>query len=216
MVFVRITRPDNHTILQLIEPGMIGKIGMNSKGVGVTLNYLYYKLPEYGLPIHVVLRHFLDSSTLEEGKDTLGSFKYKKTSNIIFGSESGDFINFEFGGDVVYETDTGSVFVHTNHYLMNSTMNNDKADIDSYERYDRVIEMLSENPKQTTENAKKILKDTANEEYPICRSYIPDPDLGEYGTLISMFMNLKEGSITATSGYPFENGYITIPVVDVQ
>jgi isopenicillin-N N-acyltransferase-like protein len=41
LMFVqKITRPDRHQLIQLTEPGILGKIGMNSAGLGVCLNIL--------------------------------------------------------------------------------------------------------------------------------------------------------------------------------
>ena len=41
LMFVqKITRSDRHHLIQLTEPGILGKIGMNSAGLGVCLNIL--------------------------------------------------------------------------------------------------------------------------------------------------------------------------------
>lgn len=48
LMFVqKITQPDGHQLIQLTEPGILGKIGMNSAGVGVCLNILAAGLSGY-------------------------------------------------------------------------------------------------------------------------------------------------------------------------
>jgi isopenicillin-N N-acyltransferase-like protein len=47
MFVQKIIRPDGHQLIQLTEPGILGKIGMNSAGVGVCLNILAAGLPGY-------------------------------------------------------------------------------------------------------------------------------------------------------------------------
>ena len=66
---MEITFPDGHKILQLCEAGMIGKIGLNNQGLGVTLNYLYDEFIDFStVPIHILLRRILESHTLEEAR----------------------------------------------------------------------------------------------------------------------------------------------------
>ena len=43
VVIMKITRPDGHSILQMTEPGIIGKIGFKTSNLGVTLNILHIR-----------------------------------------------------------------------------------------------------------------------------------------------------------------------------
>jgi len=67
---MKISFPDGHQILQLSEAGMIGKIGLNNQGLGVTLNYLYDEHVDFStVPIHILLRQVLECRTLEEAQN---------------------------------------------------------------------------------------------------------------------------------------------------
>lgn len=205
-VMMHITREDGHKILQVTEPGIIGKIGINSCGLGVTLNFLHMDRKLNGLPIHITLRHFLDSTSLERGMDTLGEYQYGKSSNVIFASKSGEFINLEFADDKVFSSSKGDLFVHTNHFLQSPELNTDEEKIaSSRSRYARATE-LTDQLEQNMESVKKLLGDT-NNELPICRKYLPHEDIGDSGTVTAIIMNLEKGQIHATPGNPFENEY---------
>lgn len=57
-------------ILQMIEPGVLGKVGLNSHGIGVTINFIDPSTkPENpsNIPLHISLRAVLDQAeTLEQ------------------------------------------------------------------------------------------------------------------------------------------------------
>eukprot|EP01129_Flabellula_baltica_P017411 TRINITY_DN963_c1_g1_i2.p1 TRINITY_DN963_c1_g1~~TRINITY_DN963_c1_g1_i2.p1 ORF type:complete len:302 (+),score=54.71 TRINITY_DN963_c1_g1_i2:209-1114(+) len=148
MVCVRIQKDDGHVILQLIEPGMLGKIGLNSAGLGVTLNFLDAGKIMNGLPIHIVLRHFLDSTSIEEGIESLGDYELDKTSNIIFADDQGAYVNLEFAGESVFKSSGERYFTHTNHYLGDESLNI-SAGPSTYHRYDRALVLLSETQEQS-------------------------------------------------------------------
>ncbi len=208
MVMMRIKRTDGHTILQITEPGIIGKIGINSKGLGVTLNFLHMDGKMCGLPIHITLRHLLDSDSLSDGITNLRDYRYGKSSNIIFANDNGQFINLEFAGDKVTETRDKEVFLHTNHFLADDTLNTDTEKLaSSFSRYARAGEMMHEID-HTIDNAKSILADQTNSQLPICRPYILNEDIGNIGTVTSIIMDLSKREIHATRGNPFDNDYI--------
>ncbi|MCY3413006.1 MAG: hypothetical protein INQ03_15315 [Candidatus Heimdallarchaeota archaeon] len=208
-VMMQISYPSGHKILQITEPGIIGKIGINSVGMGVTLNFLHLDGKMSGLPIHITLRHFLDSTSINEAVETLGEFKYGKSSNIILADKQGRFINLEFARDRVYETTEGEYFMHTNHFLHDDALNTDIEKIaSSLSRY-TVAKRLLEHEDQSIDYAKSILADQSNTELPICRPYIPHEDIGSTGTISSIIMDLKAGQIHATPGSPLENSYKT-------
>ena len=68
LVFVNYIK--SNEILQMIEPGNLGKIGLNSHGIGVTLNFVdpinHARNPS-NIPLHVTLRTVLDrAETLDQ------------------------------------------------------------------------------------------------------------------------------------------------------
>ena len=60
-ILKHITLPDDHRILTMTEPGIIGKVGMNSAGIGVGLNFIPGTERNSGLPVHILLRACLEA-----------------------------------------------------------------------------------------------------------------------------------------------------------
>ncbi len=91
VVMMKIVMPEGPVIRMITEPGIIGKIGLNSAGLGVCLNILTINRPLKGLPIHIVLRSILESSTLDQARDVVAQAGYGKASNILVGDANGDY-----------------------------------------------------------------------------------------------------------------------------
>ena len=149
IVVMKSTDENNNTFIQLTEPGILGKIGMNDKGVGVCLNILS---PEYGkvsgVPIHILLRAILESESVEDAKKIIKEHGSNTVSNVLIGSADGTSTNLEMNGLEVVEifSDTTTLF-HTNHYL-NSGSKNELSSLNSKERYE-CINKLTEKLKLT-------------------------------------------------------------------
>jgi isopenicillin-N N-acyltransferase-like protein len=65
-----VNRLTHNQILQINEPGVLGKIGFNAHGIGVTLNFVdprYQSKTPSNVPLHILLRTVLDrAETLEQ------------------------------------------------------------------------------------------------------------------------------------------------------
>lgn len=199
-------------ILMMTEPGIIGKIGFNSKGIGVCLNFLHFEDQLIGIPIHIMLRILLEANNKEETKEIIKTHFKGKASNILIGFADGTFHDIEFGNEKTYDFDKSSqYFVHTNHYLGNLELNtNDEKLQSSYTRYNRAKSILENSGEFNVDTMKKIFRDTEAGELPICRVYTPDHYVGNVGTVCSIIMELKELKMHYTPGNPFENDYLTI------
>jgi len=60
-----VTREDGHRLLTVTEPGIVGKIGLCSTGLGVCLNFLSAPRTKDGVPIHNLLREALESASVQ-------------------------------------------------------------------------------------------------------------------------------------------------------
>jgi isopenicillin-N N-acyltransferase-like protein len=208
VVLLHITRSDGHRILMLAEPGIIGKMGMNSSGFGVTLNFLYAPGKLSGLPIHVMLRALLDCTDLEQGKKLAEQYAQGKGGNIIWGSADGNYFNLEFANNEFFTLTGRSHMVHTNHYLGNDELNSERERLQSsMQRYARANEMISSF--DTVETATQILLD-ASGDLPICRPYVNDEELGSIGTVCSIVMDLKSKIFHFTPGNPYDHEFRAI------
>jgi len=191
-VLMQIRISEDHAIQMLTEPGIIGKIGMNSQGIGTCLNILLINKPLDGVPIHIVLRSILESHTVEEAKVAIQKSGHGKASNILFGDREGNFHYVEFAGDESFMTQPkGQFAIHTNHYLARP-INPDNDDFrNSYTRFQTAKDKASALSNFTIDEMKAILSDRSNREYPIWRTYEADDDLQEVGTVATIVMDLK-------------------------
>jgi isopenicillin-N N-acyltransferase-like protein len=200
-VVLQIKINQDQIIQMLTEPGIIGKIGMNSHGIGACLNILLINKPLNGVPIHIVLRAILESQSLEEAKIAIQKSGYGKASNILFGDQKGNFSFVEFAGDESFAADSKEQFmIHTNHYLMRP-LNPDEGDFrNSYTRYRVAKEKASALRDFSLDEMKTILSDRSDREFPIWRAYVPDADLQEVGTVATIIMDLKAKQLQVRKG----------------
>ena len=208
-VILDIKKEDGHRIITMTEPGMIGKIGMNHRGLGVCLNFMTIKdYQPYGVPLHVILRAILDSESLNEAFSVIKSHLTGKVGNILISDGHGESMDIELGGDEFFSVPVEERFVHTNHFLTS-------VDYDlmlfpnSTGRYDRAKELLSRLNHPSVESMKEILRDRTNEAYPICRKRFSHPWLTDDTsmTLASIIMDLKNLQFHITRGNPFDNPF---------
>jgi isopenicillin-N N-acyltransferase-like protein len=206
-VVMEIQFPSGHKILQVTEAGIIGKIGMNNQGLGQTLNILWMddKVLQ-GVPVHVLLRAILESTTLEDAKEVIDRSGRGKASNIIV-AQSGRAFDVEFAGEEVFTHDIQTeVYAHTNHYLHSpEPITLDQSDpINSLTRYQTAMDSLSEIKEFSTQALLSVLSDQSNGEYPILRKYKPDEieAMGCVGTLATIVMDVESQTMKVRKGNP--------------
>lgn len=167
---------------------MVGKIGLNSFGVGCTLNFMYSPGLHRGTPIHILLRQVMECRSLTEVRDVVSGRVPGQSGNVMVAQADRHGLNFEFAGQEVSEQEISSKFVHTNHHLAReisagTLTPNTKA------RYDRASTMISERS-GSVDDAVGILSDTLDADYPICAPY--KPMLGTHvGTVSTVIMILS-------------------------
>ena len=121
-----------------------------------------------------------------------------------------NFIDIEFAGTEVYyptTTTSESIFIHTNHYLEKKINTDPDKFASSFSRYDRSQKIKEVNPGESIDDVKAFLLDSVNNKLPICRSYIPDPDIGNAGTVCSVIMDLKKRRFHITKGSPLHHPF---------
>lgn len=190
---MRIQRADGHEICMLTEPGIIGKIGMNSAGLGVCLNILTLGHQLDGVPIHIMLRAILDCKSTAEAAAIINKAPFGKSSNILVADRLGHCFDREFAGDETFvpEPDNGN-FVHTNHYLAKEiNAIDDPLFFNSRARMQKALDRVSQTREFTIDRMTDILSDRSDDQFPIYRSYVPDDILQDLGTVATIVMNLS-------------------------
>jgi len=215
-IIMQIEISNGTKILMMTEPGIIGKIGFNSHKIGVCLNFLQNGQNGQnldGVPVHIILRSIMESKSITEAIQTISKVKNGKSANILISDSDGNFIDIEFAGtDVYYPTITtsDSIFIHTNHYLGKKINTDPEKFASSFSRYNRSQKIKEINPGESVDDAKAFLLDNANNKLPICRSYIPDTEIGNAGTVCSVIMDLKNLHFHITKGSPLHHPFEVI------
>ncbi|KAH8767439.1 acyl-coenzyme A:6-aminopenicillanic acid acyl-transferase-domain-containing protein [Diaporthe sp. PMI_573] len=125
LIILRIsaTQPDIPDIAMVTEAGIIGKIGLNSAGVGVCLNAIRARgLDTSRLPVHLALRIILESNSRGEALKTLKKLGGVAGSAHILVADPESAVGLEFAGgrEAIGEIgpDAKGRVVHTNHLVL--------------------------------------------------------------------------------------------------
>ncbi|KAK2825727.1 hypothetical protein FQN49_007423 [Arthroderma sp. PD_2] len=208
---ITLSDPTKPSIHMITEAGIIGKIGLNSRGVGVTLNAMKAKGVEFDrIPCHLALRLALESVSRVEAIAKLGKFGVASSCHIIVADCTGgtglecsaiDIAWLNMGDAVESRSD---VITHTNHFVHNHKEGLQSVLFmpDSLARLDRVRELLAQSgPHPESERIEEILKDEKGYPASICRKAE-----GEVmsTSLFSIIMNLKRLGATVKVGRPVD------------
>ena len=99
---------------------MLAKIGLNSHGFGVCLNILRSTddCTTLGLPVHVLLRKFLECRCVDEAISLAAGQRFAASSSLLCGDSAGQAAALELslrGLEVMQSAE--AVLCHTNHFL---------------------------------------------------------------------------------------------------
>ncbi|MFC7392196.1 C45 family autoproteolytic acyltransferase/hydolase [Scopulibacillus cellulosilyticus] len=220
VIVLEIDQSPRPAILMATEAGIVGKIGMNSEGLGVCLNFLGTDdQTTMGVPVHIILRGILNSRTLSQATGQIGRLTRGTSANYLIAHREGEALNIEATPDdydVLYSMN--GWLIHTNHFIGPRHINiKDTARInfpDTHLRQGRASKLLSHaNGQIDSETFKTILTDHIGHPDSICRhGELFPPDLGRPtvgSTVFSIIMNLSEGLMELSAGQPCSNPYKT-------
>ncbi|MBI5505709.1 MAG: peptidase C45 [Deltaproteobacteria bacterium] len=194
IVLARVTRPDGHRFLMMTEPGIIGKIGLNSAGIGVCFNFLPVAKPTNGVPVHVLLRAVLDSTSLAAARGAIERAGHGRSANVLVADRDGQRFDFEFAGDERFELpDNDEVLAHTNHYLGRDIVVLRELYENSSIRLARAAQLGRAHSQRSSEAMRSMLSDRDDPANSICQSYRPQMLLGDIGTVCSIVFDLAAG-----------------------
>lgn len=219
LVVLKIHQKDKPDLLLFTEAGIVGKFGLNEAGIGVCLNALAsdQKVEGPAVPLHVVLRGILNSSTLSDAIQNVGRMNLACCANFHTASAEGQAVAIEAGPgdfDVLYGEE--GFLVHTNHFLsprfyqVHDT--GKMAFPDTFLRYGRMRQMiraaLEGDGRIRIETIQSFLRDHKGFPDSICRHEDKnDPEGKRMGTVFSILMNLSKREMYLTGGNPCETSY---------
>jgi len=121
-----IPHPDGRVVQTVTEFGMLAKIGVNDRGVGVMLNMLHHRndadavaTGEIGHPVHLLSRAILDDAASADEAVAIASAPWTSAStSLTVVDDRGGAVSIELfpGGPGLLEP-TDGVLVRTNHFV---------------------------------------------------------------------------------------------------
>jgi isopenicillin-N N-acyltransferase like protein len=205
LVHLNIKQENGLAIHMITEAGIIGKIGLNNRGVGCALNAIRAKGVSFEkLPCHLALRAILESLTREEAIATLEKSGVASACHILVADSNGG-TGLECSSDDIakLEMDLDGVVVHTNHYILKRREDVVAESLgwlpDTQFRLKRAKELLNAAEKPSEDALTKILSDEIEGDgASICRRVGKDNLLSLFGIV----MNLVDSSALVLLGRP--------------
>lgn len=204
------------SLLLFVEAGMIGGKGMNSEGLGLTLNALSTSEFAYGLPLHIRMRRILEQETFEEACEVAAEGKHPSPVNWILTHRDGRALGLEVDCSGVdrLEPQGGALF-HTNHFLGPKFAERKPPSLNSSTRLERIGALLGGREGLTIEDAKEALADHENHPNCICKHVNPNAErdiMHQSATNHGLIMDLQAGEAHFAYGNPCESTYLIIKI----
>lgn len=214
-VLLRVRQPGCPEILTLTEAGQVGKIGLNSAGLGVCLNFLSHADRGTGVPVHVILRLMLGCAALGEAIRVAYNLPRGGAANVLLAHAGGDILNLELTAAAAdFGYGDGGWLVHANHYESHRLRGGDTGlatSMSTLARAARARRFLSTEAARASVSAdtfRAILRDHAYGAYAICRHADPgEPLLQQTATRASVIMDLEARTLYLAAGQPCRQEY---------
>eukprot|EP00485_Elphidium_margaritaceum_P004362 CAMPEP_0202698110 /NCGR_PEP_ID=MMETSP1385-20130828/11373_1 /ASSEMBLY_ACC=CAM_ASM_000861 /TAXON_ID=933848 /ORGANISM="Elphidium margaritaceum" /LENGTH=434 /DNA_ID=CAMNT_0049354723 /DNA_START=67 /DNA_END=1371 /DNA_ORIENTATION=+ len=210
----------NHEILTMVECGMIGKVGFNKHGLGITINSLHRPPAEClakdvdtlrinAIPIHLIIRHLLNAyESVQQIRDAgiVSKLPVNRFIGIGILDKHQDGVYVEYCGlnhlDQLPLSDSRLSF-HANHFLgcgLSKLITEANASSKGTHFRMKQLEVLyveelkQKSNKSDIEISKLLLTNNQpNNGFPVFRSWVPSVvKYGEVGTVCSIVMDLKK------------------------
>lgn len=184
------------------EAGLIGKIGLNSEGVGVCLNAIKAKgVDAERLPVHLALRMALESPSAEQAVQQLQEFGVASSAHILVADATVAF-GLEVSATSVQKIDADGMgrLTHANHFkLQHPGVVDARLLEDSECREERLLEITNGLRELSREVIFDAFRDDAGAPSAICRQ---QTGLSELATLFNIIMNLRNRTADVSLGRP--------------
>lgn len=204
LIILTIEQQGKPTIKMVTEAGLIGKIGLNSDGVGVCFNAIRARgMDPTRIPCHLGLRMALESRSREEAVQKLEKYGVAASCHMLVADASGG-VGLEWSSVELQKVpmNASKQVFHSNHYLTKHPGVHDSNWIgeDSEFRVVRIQQLCDEiSPWPTSETIYNMFKDEANFPAAICRAQLQGC---HSATLFTIVMDLPEKNATVTLGRP--------------
>ena len=221
LINLSITQKGIPTITMVTEAGIIGKIGLNSAGVGVCLNAIRALGVDFQrMPCHLALRACLESSSVSEAVTILRKTGVASACHILVAGPR-EAVGLECSHVDIVELPTNSVLTHTNHFIKPHDGVEDKfAFADSPIRLKRIDKLIQDrggtmdaHDTLKSEEVRSLLQDQDNFPTAICRSRTEESTIA---TLFNIVMDLKKRNAQVVVGKPSQEGANIMEITPVD
>jgi len=216
LVMTKIRQQDGPTIHMVTEGGIIGKIGINDRGLGVCLNALRANVKSNQLPVHLGLREVLNSEDIYEAQSKVVDGKLGSSANFMMAQDNGNIhqaVNLELSPDKHDKKETKTSYLyHSNHFCskaINEAIGKENMNVvaSSHNRINRIGELIhqftSGNEIVTEADIKMWLSDHENGPNSICiHKEVGTSDYTDTITAFAVIMNLTNKSMYLIEGQP--------------
>lgn len=215
---------EGHEVLALTEAGMLAKTGLNSAGVGVTVNLLRTPLDggTDGVPYHVLLRYVLEQPTMSQAL-TVTALPRGASINLIVASSESLAVDLELApGAVGRLGPEHGLIVHANHFVSDIGVTDEVLHMGGSSLYRdlRLRDVLTPAVEQrsvSTADLEAALTDHAGLPLAVCRhldTTVTDRQLWSL-TVGSVIMDLNERRMLVSDGPACMAGYDELSLAKV-
>jgi isopenicillin-N N-acyltransferase-like protein len=209
---------DGSVVHTLTEFGILGKIGVNSRGLGVLMNILHHERDGAGIgvPVHVLARRILDSANdLNQALNLIATSPASASVTLTLVAAQGDdkvALSAEIypGGPGYILPDDRGILLHTNHLLSVPGAWGDRENVigpDSFFRYEILRRRLQEIEPTSRQDLVGALSSHFGGGGAICCHPDSEAEFGSrYATLATVTLDVSAGYMTVQEGGPCHAG----------
>lgn len=209
-----IEHPDGHVVHTLTEYGILGKIGVSSRGIGTHLNILRHLGDggRIGAPVHIIARTMLDRARNPgEAVAIIGSARASASSVFTVVGDSGQgataiCAEVATEGPRFVAPSAAGLLLHTNHFLDPYLAQRDDAPRwgpDSYLRLEVLRRRMHAGVPRDRESLREMFCDHSGGPASICAHADPDGAFdGRWATLATISLDVANSELWVWPGRP--------------
>ena len=211
-VILEIKQKGRPNIVQVVEAGIIAKIGFNSAGIGLCTNALISEKWRVGVPFHAILRRILNAETMAEAIGAVTSPHRASSGNYLIGHVEGEAIDIEAAPDHLnYIFPDCGIITHSNHFKVANTNIKDLVPSlwpDTIMRDYRAGKILARSQgKIDIDFIQQVLRDHFDKPNSICSHPGDRPDEQEQ-TNLAFIIDLNEKAFHIAKGPTCEHDFV--------
>ena len=225
-VVLAMEQDDRPSFVSVVEAGLLAKMGMNDRGVGVVTNAMVSDKDkgEPGIPYHVLLRTILNTRDFAEANEAVMLSRRASSASFLIASKEGKAVDLEVapgGSERVFSVEpSNGVVGHANCFIGETANVVDQTRIKKPLSFTRQIEidrvLRERHGAITADVMKSELASHANKPNSLCRHPIESlPPIDRSATVASVVMDLDEGVSWIADGQPCCHPYRRFEAADL-